>query len=111
VGTESKEQRTVMARYRVAPGKEAGFREVLKGHWQVLDDLGLVEPEPAQVYRQERDDGEVTYVEVFTWKPGAVGRAHEHPEVAAVWERITNFVAHRDGQPDMAFPHFGRVAL
>ena len=95
---------TVIATYHMSPASEAGFRDLLRGHWAILERLGMVEPEHAQVFRQQNDEG-ITYVEIFTWKPGAVGRAHEHPEVARVWERMEDFCT------AMEFPHYARVEL
>jgi hypothetical protein len=102
-------QHTVLATYSAATGKEEGLRKVLNGHWTMLRELGMVEAEPAQLFRREDGEGAVTFVEIFTWKPGAAARAHQHPEVAATWERITQFVATEDGRAQMSFRHYARV--
>ena len=104
---ENPAQNTVMATYRLAEGAEQGFLDLLRRHWHVLNDLGMVEPAAPQIYRQQ-DGDRVTYVEIFTWKPGAAGKAHEHPEVAATWESMGQFVTPHGHKPEWEFPHFSR---
>jgi quinol monooxygenase YgiN len=73
--------------YRLKPGKEPEFRQLLEKHWPTMRQLGLIAEQPAhQVFRGENDQG-VYYVEVFPWKDeSAMHRAHQLPEVASVWE-------------------------
>ncbi|MCB9674536.1 MAG: hypothetical protein H6737_05425 [Alphaproteobacteria bacterium] len=103
---EAREQNTVLATYRVKPGAEPALAGILRGHWAKLDALGMVEGEPARIYRSEDANGNVTFVEIFTWKPGAARRAHQHPEIAMVWESISAHVAPHGDRPAMEFPHF-----
>jgi hypothetical protein len=34
-----------------------------------------------------------------------VQRAHEHPEVLAIWEPMDTLCEQRNGKPNMEFPH------
>jgi len=99
---EETDQHTCMATYTLNPGAEAAFTGILEKHWQTLRTLDLVEDVPPQIFRQSDDDGIVTFVEIFTWKPGAVRRAHQHPEVAATWEGMEKLLS------KMRFPHYAR---
>lgn len=100
---------TVVCTFRVRPECEAEFRELLAAHWPTLDRLDLVDPaDPPQRLRGE-EDGRPVYVEIFTWKEGAARAAHEHPEVAQVWERMGALVEARDAGPKWSFPHFERL--
>jgi hypothetical protein len=109
MGSENDEtirQHTVMATYRLKSGAEPAFVEVLRRHEPTLRELDLIEPDPVHVYRREDDQGRVTFVEVFTWRPGAVGRAHQHPAVAATWEVMEQHLEPHGDRPAMEFPHF-----
>jgi len=53
----------------------------------------------------EQDNGEPIYFEIFDWSDGAVDRAHEHPEVMAIWEPMDQLCESRGGKPSMEFPH------
>ena len=77
----------VLCRYRLKPGMEQQFEPMLKGHWQLLHDLGLTSPEPARLQRASDKAGNVAYIERFAWKNAdAVDSAHESPEVMRMWE-------------------------
>lgn len=99
---------TVMATYRLKAGAEAAFTDVLRRHEPTLRELDLIEADPVQIFRREDDQGRVSFVEIFTWRPGAVGRAHQHPQVAAVWEVMGDHVEPHGDLPAMDFPHFSR---
>lgn len=106
-----KRPETVLCTYRVARGQEAAFVALLERHWPALHELGLTTEEPAVVYRGTDEEGGTFFVELFTWKPGAVGRAHEHPDVLAIWEPMGKLTEPRGGRPGMEFPHVERVAM
>lgn len=94
---------TVLATYRVRAKDEERFVRLLRGHWRTLHDLGFVTDEPPLVLR---DTDEPTYVEMFTWVDGGFDRAHEHPDVLAVWEAMDPLLEARDGRPKWEFPHY-----
>ena len=100
---------TVLCTYRVKAGGEEGFRELLSRHWKTLHSLGFVTDEQALVFRSVT--APPTYVEIFTWVEGGFGRAHEHPDVLAIWEPMEPFLEERDGLPRWEFPHYERVSL
>ena len=101
----------VICHYRVASGNEERFERLLKNHWPTLHGLGLVTNTPSQLLKgAEQDNGQPIYFEIFDWLDGAVERAHEHPEVAAIWEPMDQLCESRDGRPGMEFPHVERLA-
>jgi hypothetical protein len=100
---------TVICHYRVAPGNEPSFEALLNDHWPTLHRLGLVtDHPPAQFKGQEQDNSRPIYYEIFHWHDGAVDRAHEHPEVMAIWEPMDQLCEARGGKPNMEFPHVQR---
>ena len=101
---------TVICHYRVAPGNERRFEQLLAEHWPTLKRLELVTAQPPQQFRGvEQDSGEPIYFEIFEWRDGAVERAHEHPEVMAIWEPMDGLCESRGSKPNMEFPHVTRL--
>jgi hypothetical protein len=100
---------TVICTYRVREDSEDQFRDLLGRHWRTLYDLGFVTEEKSLVFRSVR--GAPTYVEVFTWVEGGFGRAHEHPDVAAIWEAMDPLLEERDGRRKWEFPHYEQLSL
>ncbi len=99
---------TVICHYRVTAGNEKKFEALLAEHWPTLQRLQLVSAAPSQIFKGlEQDNGQPIYFEIFEWLPGAVDRAHEHPEVMAVWEPMDALCEQRGGKPNMEFPHVG----
>jgi hypothetical protein len=96
----------VICHYRVARGNETKFEALLKKHWPTLHRLGLVTDDPPHHFKgEEQDNGKPIYFEIFDWRDGAVERAHEHPEVMAIWEPMDHLCETRGGKPNMEFPH------
>ena len=96
----------VICHYRVAKGNEREFERLLRDHWPALHRLGLVTEEPSQKFKgEEQDNRQPIYFEIFDWLEGAVDRAHEHPEVMAIWEPMDQLCEARGGKPNMEFPH------
>ena len=100
---------TVICTYRVRPEAEDEFAKLLARHWHTLHDLGFVTDEEAIVFKEL--DAKPTYVEIFTWVAGGFERAHEHPDVLAIWEPMDPLLEDRDGRPKWEFPHYERVSL
>ncbi len=97
---------TVICTYRVAAGNEASFEALLTRHRSTLNRLGLVTNKPSTHYRgKEQDNSQPIYYEIFDWIDGAVSRAHEHPEVMAIWEPMDQLCEKRGDKPNMEFPH------
>lgn len=100
---------TVICTYRVRAEAEEAFAALLRTHWSTLHRLGFVTDEGTTIYRSV--ESPPTYVEIFTWVDGGFGRAHEHPDVLAIWEPMEPLLEERDGRPRWEFPHFEPVAL
>jgi hypothetical protein len=101
---------TVICHYRVASGNEQRFETLLDTHWPTLARLGLVTATPPQHFRgHEQDNRQPIYFEIFEWRDGAAERAHEHPEVMAIWEPMDQLCEARGGKPNMEFPHVQRL--
>lgn len=100
---------TVICTYRVRPEAESEFVKLLARHWHTLRDLGFVTADQALVFKEI--DARPTYVEIFTWVAGGFERAHEHPDVLAIWEPMDPLLEDRDGRPKWEFPHYQRVPL
>jgi hypothetical protein len=102
----------VVCLYRVRRGREGEFIELLKRHWPTLRSLDLATDDPPQYLRGFEQDGEPMFVEIFSWKTNEGPRvAHEHPDVMAIWEPMNKLTEHRNGRPNMEFPHFERLSL
>lgn len=106
--------------YRVQPGKEAAFEELLKVHWPTMNKLGLASDVPSIIYKGtehldrtgERPPVPI-YFEVFSWN-SAEGpmKAHESPEVMAVWGPMGELCEGRgEGRPAMDFPGVEEIKL
>lgn len=101
----------VFCHYRVAAGNEAAFENLLRRHWPTLHRLGLVTEEPAQHFKGDEQEGEPLYLEIFDWLDDASERAHEHPEVMAIWEPMDQLCETRGGKPNMEFPHLSPLRV
>lgn len=100
----------VICHYRVKPGNEQAFEVLLAQHWPALHLLGLVTDELSQCFKgTEQDNGQPIYFEIFDWVDGAIDRAHEHPEVMAIWEPMDQLCESRGSKPNMEFPHVAAI--
>ena len=100
----------VICQYRVKRGNEQKFETLLSRHWPTLHSLGLVTDQVSQHFKgEEQDNGEPIYFELFDWLDGAVERAHEHPQVMAIWEPMDQLCEARGGKPNMEFPHVAEL--
>lgn len=100
---------TVICTYRVRTSVEDRFVELLNEHWSTLRRLELVSDEPSLVFRSVDDPP--TYVEIFTWVEGGFTRAHEHPDVLAIWESMDPLLEERGALEKWEFPHYSQVAV
>jgi hypothetical protein len=101
-----------MCTYIVKTGKEAEFEKLLAQHWPTLRRTGLSTDDPPQIYRGIVDkrakefNGNTFYVEIFTWKDEkGPSRAHEMPDIMAVWEPMGPLLEH------MQFPMVEAIDL
>lgn len=102
----------VFALYRPHPGKDAELQALIKQHVPTLRRVELITDRPVVLVRAK--DG--TYIEVFEWRTADSSRiAHEHPEVAKVWEamgKIADFPALDSLEESKSrFTHFTPVEL
>jgi len=102
---------TVICTYRVKPGNEETFEELLRRHWPTLHEYEVVTEEPARAYRGIDGDKRPYYVEIFEWLDGGFGRVHELPAIGAIWERMEALCEKRGDLPACEFPHFQPVDL
>jgi hypothetical protein len=75
--------RMVIVGYRPKPGCEDELLALTRDHVPQLRRLGFATGRPAVAMRSKAG----VIVEVFEWADGAIARAHEHPEVQAMWAR------------------------
>lgn len=103
---------TVICHYRVIPGQEQAFEQLLAIHWPKLLQLGLVTPAPATRFvGKEQDNDRPIYFEIFTWAAHGVDQAHSHPEVQAIWGPMDALCEARGDKPNMEFPHVEQLHL
>ena len=96
---------TSLCIYRVRKGSEKPFRSLLEKHWPTLRRVGLGADVPSVVYEGTEEEGEPIFFEVLNWKDTkGPDRAHEIPDVMAVWEPMGKLCEERDGRPSMEFP-------
>jgi hypothetical protein len=104
---------TVICHYRVKSGNEVGFEQVLRRHWPALRELELATTSPpTYLVGAEQDIDGPLFVEIFEWVDAdAVARAHVHPAVSEIWERMGQLCEDRGGRPMFEFPHFRKLEL
>jgi hypothetical protein len=102
---------TVICRFRVRADRAQDFEELFTAHWPLLHDLGLVTDKPSKRFRGvDPLDGGPLYFEIFTWRDQqAVDHAHEHRDVAALWDRMRGCMVEIDGLAQWEFPHVERL--
>lgn len=104
---------TVICTFRVGPDRLAAFTALLATHWPTLHGLGLVTDRAEQLYVGVDHQGdEPVIVSIFEWvNAEAATRAHDHPDIAEIWERMRPLCETRHGLPAMEFPHFQPLTL
>ncbi|MCB1187380.1 hypothetical protein KDL29_09470 [bacterium] len=102
----------VVCTFRVKEGADAQFEELLQRHWPTLSQLGLVTDRPTQLFKGDEKGSGLVYIEVFEWlSEDASRRAHELPEVMAIWEPMGGLVEMRGTKPPMDFIHVTDLSL
>ena len=103
---------TVICTFRVRPVRQEAFDDLIRPHWPTLRDLEMVTETPEQRFVGTDGDGGPVVVSIFEWVDAeAVARAHEHPDVAEIWEAMEPLCESRRGRPSMEFPHFEPVPV
>ena len=73
------------ALYKPHGGKDAELLRLIAEHLPTLRRLELVTDRAPMLLRSTNG----TYLEIFEWRSSKAARvAHEHPEVAAIWESM-----------------------
>jgi hypothetical protein len=102
-----------IAHYRVKPGAEEQFKDILRQHTSTLRSLELITDRPPQTYVgfEKGIDGPL-FVEIFEWVDEVGAQvAHTHPQVSAIWERIGAACEERGGRPMFEFPNVRPLEL
>jgi quinol monooxygenase YgiN len=99
---------TVICTFRVRPDRLDAFRQLLDRHWATLHRLELVTDTTEQLFIGVDHQGDQpVVVSIFEWvNAEAAARAHDHPDVAEIWEAMRPLCEPRHGLPAMEFPHF-----
>lgn len=101
-------ENTVICQYRPRADTVDDLLDLIRQHRATNVELGLATDRPEEVFVGEDQDGSgPLIVAIFQWADAeAPRRAHEHPRVGALWERMETLVEDRPMGPGMAFPHF-----
>lgn len=99
---------TVICHYRPRAGAVDDLIELIREHRKVVEQLELVTDEPEVLYIGDDQDGSGPLVlSLFQWVDDeAPGRAHSHPDIAGIWERMDALCENREKGPALDFPHF-----
>jgi hypothetical protein len=99
---------TVICQYRPRADAVDDLLALIREHRATYTELGLATDRPEEIYVGEDQDGSgPLIVAIFQWVDAeAPQRAHQHPRIGALWERLETLVEARAMGPGMAFPHF-----
>src|SRR5262245_34876056 len=102
-----------IAQYRVKPGAEEEFTDILRPHTSTLRSLELITDSPVQTYvGQEKGVEGPLFVEIFEWTDADGSRAaHTHPQISQLWESMGGLCESRGGRPMFEFPNVRRLEL
>lgn len=95
---------TVLCLFRVRPDGVDEFKEHLRRHWPALHGAGLVTDDPPKQWTSSDRAGAPVVIEMFSWKDASMAeRAHDLPDVMAVWGPMGDLCEDRKGQMKMEF--------
>ena len=99
---------TVICQYRPRADAVDELLALIREHRVTYTELGLATDRPEEVYIGADQDGAgPLIVAIFQWIDAeAPRRAHQHPRIAALWEKMETLVEDRAMGPGMVFPHF-----
>lgn len=102
-----------IAMYRVKPGAEEQFTDILKRHTSTLRSLELITDRPVQHYvGAEKGIEGPLFVEIFEWAAErGSAMAHSHPEISGLWESMGEVCESRGGRPMFEFPNVRPLEL
>jgi hypothetical protein len=89
---------TMLVTYRVRPGSEMEFEQVLAQAWTIYRKERLVHAWPHVIVRDKDGLGGTSFVEIFSWVDH---EAPDHPPkpVQDIWARMTSLCEARNGHP------------
>ncbi len=98
----------VICHYRPRADAVDELLDLIRDHRREYRDAGFATERPEHVYvGHEQRGGEPLVIAIFEWIDAeASSRAHTHPKIAAMWERMDALCESRDGRPGLEFPHF-----
>jgi hypothetical protein len=101
-------ENTVICHYRPRTDAVDDLLGVIRAHRATYTELGLATDRPEEIYLGEDQDGSGPLIlAIFQWIDAeAPRRAHQHPRIGALWEKMETLVEDRPMGPGMAFPHF-----
>lgn len=87
---------TVLVTYRVMPGREAEFEQVLAQAWTIYRNEHLVRAWPHVILRDKEGGDRTAFIEIFTWVDHD---APDHPpkSVRDIWARMNELCEARFG--------------
>ena len=95
-GKKLSDGETVLITYRVKPGNEAEFEQVLAEAWKTYRTEKLVFASPHIITRDKDAGGKPRFVEIFTWV-SASAPDHAPDSVKKIWGQMTSLCEKRDG--------------
>jgi hypothetical protein len=85
---------------------------LLARHWPTLYRVGLGADTPSTIYQGLEKEGQPIFIELLHWQDErGADRAHEIPDVMAVWEPMGRLCEAREGRPAMEFPYAERIEI
>jgi hypothetical protein len=98
----------VICHYRPREGALTALLELIREHRQVYREAELATDRAELVYVGHEQDGSGPLViAIFEWiDDEASARAHLHPKIGPMWERMDALCEPREGRPGLEFPHF-----
>jgi len=87
---------TVMVTYHVQSGKEAAFRDLLAGSWDLYQSADLVYFQPHVILRDQEDEGKPRFVEILAWK-SHYAPDHAPDSIKAIWTQMQSLCEARGG--------------
>ena len=96
------EPETVIVTLHARAGTEAALARAIEQHWQTARRLNLVQDAPHVTLRGTEDGDKTYFVEIFTWRDGAIPDGAPG-EIQAIWKEMNDLVEAREGTPGLGF--------
>ena len=98
----------VICHYRPRADAVGSLLQLIREHRKVYREADLATDRPEYVYVGHEQDGSGPLViTIFEWIDAeASARAHQHPKIGPLWERMEALCERRGDRPALDFPHF-----